>query len=66
MIIKIASLKELPYRLYTAHLLKSESDITDNMEGYLITTSKPKMTILFTEYIEEIYGKTNKNKEISV
>lgn len=57
-VVEIISLKELPYATYTARLLKSEKDIKPQDTGYLYKcTEGPKMIILFTEFIEEIYGK---------
>lgn len=59
------TLKGLPYKLYVAVLLKDESKIDKanelGIEGYYIITKKPKMVILFVEYIEGKYDKTSKN-----
>lgn len=61
MIIKLTNLKELPYKLYTGHLLKSEDDAKQYEDGYLYISKSPKMIILYTEFIEEIHGKVSKN-----
>lgn len=60
MITEITDLKQLPYKTYTAWLLKSKEDIKSHDEGYLYISSTPKMIILFTEFIEEIHGKVVK------
>jgi len=57
MITKITDLKQLPFKTYTAWLLKSEEDLKPEDEGYLYISKSPKMTILFTEFVEEISGK---------
>jgi len=58
MIKKIATFNELPYNLYTAHLLKTEEDANKYPDGYLIITKSPKMILLFVDFIEEISNKS--------
>lgn len=59
------TLKNLPYKLYVAILLKDESKIEKanelGLDGYYLITKSPKMVILFVEYIEGKYDKTSKN-----
>lgn len=60
MVTEITNLKQLPYKTYTAWLLKSKDNVKPEDEGYLYISSSPKMIILFTEFIEEIHGKVVK------
>jgi hypothetical protein len=57
MIKKITTFKELPYNMYTAHLLKTEDDSKNYKDGYLIITKSPPMILLFVDFIEEISSK---------
>jgi len=59
------NLKALPFKSYTATLLKSEDDIKDR-DGYLYISKSPKMVILFTESVDEIHGKVIKETANSV
>jgi len=60
----ITNLKQLPFKTYTAWLLKSEKDIKleekENPNKYIWISKSPKMIILFTEFVEEITGKVSK------
>lgn len=60
------TLKSLPYKMYTAILLKDESKIEKanelKIDGYYLITKSPKMVILFIEYFEgKEYDKMHKN-----
>lgn len=57
MITKLKSLKELPYDIYTAVLLKSEDEAKEG--GYIYISNSPKMILLFIPFVEEIYVKTS-------
>jgi hypothetical protein len=61
----IKKLKQLPYKLYIAVLLKNEEVIEKakelDMDGYVIITSSPKMVMLFVEYQEGMPTKVSKD-----
>lgn len=55
MILKLKSLKDLPYKDYTATLLSGTENIDmEKEDGYLYITSTPIMIILFKEFVSEI------------
>jgi hypothetical protein len=66
----ITDLKQLPFKTYTAFLLKSEDDIKleekENPNKFIWISKHPKMIILFIEFVEEISGKITKEVQNAV
>lgn len=62
MLNKLKSTKDLPYELYVSVLIPNDTDISniEDIDGYLLITKSPKMTIIFLEYKDGQYDKVSK------
>jgi len=63
MIIKIKTLKELPYSMFTGYLLKSEdaTKFVGDTKAYMFIAESPKAIYLFVEGIDELSDKMTKD-----
>lgn len=68
MLTKLKSAKDIPFtlepphRLFVSVLIPNDSDLSkyDDLDGYLLITRSPKMTIVLIEYKDGEYSKISK------